>query len=476
MRLSRLAFTLALSLSLSSSWAQTQDDIDTPREPSGVVTDRLVLERAVRDLILGQSSRAIASLSLAMSQQGVAADGEEPIAVLLRLASAMSLPDGASRLPERCGAEVTAPLRCALDRAARAIATQRYRDALGELDNADTGATLPPTHPILLLRRVARGREARELQPSLSRPISLAGAPPPSPFGVYQPALGAPRIEYSQGMSGVETVALYSTAVLWASGLGLWLATSAVREDAGGHTLLFPLIGAGAGVAAAYFIDRNAEVRRGRALAVQAGMWLGLTAGIGIAGATGASFDRDEQNLGSHALFLSSTAGMILGAGISAATDARPGSISFTFSTGFWGAYAGAMVESVVRASRSRSARFPAAGILVGEGVGIATGMILSRIIEPTAAQARWMDLGSLTGASVGLALGALAAGNRDTAMMPYVGSLVGMGAGMALGYVLGRPSHEDRLMNRERDGETGIRPSAFVMPVEGGAVAGVSL
>ena len=161
---------------------------------------------------------------------------------------------------------------------------------------------------------------------------------------------------------------------------------------------------------------------------------------------------------------------MVLGAGIAAATDARPGSIGFTFTNGFWGAYTGAMIESIARGRRSR---FPAAGILVGEGVGIATGMILSSVLEPTAAQARWMDLGALSGASVGVLLGALV---RDSEIGPYVGSLVGMTGGLILGYVLGRPSAEERRMNRERDGVATFRPSAFVMPVEGGAVAGLSL
>jgi hypothetical protein len=307
---------------------------------------------------------------------------------------------------------------------------------------------------------------------------TLWGAPA-SPFGVYRaPRLYAPEViptprpVYTQGMSGVETVALYTTATLWGGGLGLWIAGAAVRDNDGAHTVILPLLGIGAGVAAAVMIDRYAGVRRGRALAVHAGMWLGLTAGIGLVGAGNMSFDRDVVNAAPHTLFLSTTAGMALGAGLAAATDARPGSISFTFSTGFWGAYAGAMIESWAR-TEGRS-RFPAAGILVGEGIGVATGILLSKFIEPTAAQARWMDLGAVSGVSLGVLLGGLAV--RDTEAAPFIGSLVGLAGGMALGYVLGRPTEEERRMNRERDGVEGPRISAFVMPVEGGAVAGLSL
>lgn len=308
--------------------------------------------------------------------------------------------------------------------------------------------------------------------------VTLWGAPA-SPFGRYAPprlyapeVIPTPRPVYTQGMSGVETVALYTTATLWGGGLGLWIAGAAIRDDDGAHTVILPLLGIGAGVAAAVMIDRYAGVRRGRALAVHAGMWLGLTAGIGLVGAGEMSFDRDEVNVAPHALFLSSTAGMVIGAGLAAATDARPGSISFTFSTGFWGAYAGAMIESWARAE-GRS-RFPAAGILVGEGIGVATGMLLSTLLEPTAAQARWMDLGAISGASIGVLLGGLA--SRDTEAAPFIGSLVGLAGGIALGYFLGRPSEEERRMNRARDGVEGAHIGAFVMPVEGGAVAGISL
>lgn len=300
-----------------------------------------------------------------------------------------------------------------------------------------------------------------------------------SPFGAYGPArlyapevIPTPQPVYTQGMSGVETVALYTTATLWGGGLGLWIAGAAVRDNDGAHTVILPLLGIGAGVAAAVMIDRYADVRRGRALAVHAGMWLGLTAGVGLVGAGNMSFDRDVVNAAPHTLFLTTTAGMAIGAGLAAATDARPGSISFTFSAGFWGAYAGAMIESWARAE-GRS-RFPAAGILVGEGLGVATGILLSKFVEPTAAQARWMDLGAVSGVSLGVLLGGLAV--RDTEAAPFIGSLVGLAGGMALGYVLGRPTEEERRMNRARDGVEGPRISAFVMPVEGGAVAGLSL
>ncbi|MEZ4392452.1 MAG: hypothetical protein R3A48_15295 [Polyangiales bacterium] len=483
MTTSRITLGLAAALFAFPAGAQSQPDIDDAYLEPQPDPARLVLERAVRDVVGAQPARAAAALSLAASQAGVALDGEDPHAVLLRLASALAVPGGAAQLPERCPPEAPGTLRCALDRAVRAIAAGNLPAARAELDAGAAGATLAPTHPITLLLRVTSGLEARRppapASPFRARPMPspfLGGAlqaPAPSRVFLRDPEL---RLRPTQGMSGVETVALYSTAVLWGGSFGLYLATSAVRADAGAHTVLFPLLGIGAGVAAAFVIDHSAEVRRGRALAVQAGMWLGLTAGIGIVGAANLSFDRDEVNLGSHTLFLSSTAGMILGAGLAAATDARPGSVSFTFSTGFWGAYAGAMVESVVRLSARRSSRFPAAGILVGEGLGVATGLIFSKLIEPTAAQSRWMDLGALTGASVGVLLGSLAANSRDTETMPFVGSLVGLAGGMALGYVLGRPSPEERRMNRERDGETGLHPRAFVAPVQGGAVAGLSL
>lgn len=482
MTTSRIAFGLAAALFALPASAQTQLDIDDSYLEPQADPSRLVLERAVRDILGSQPGRAAAALSLAASQAGVALDGEDPHAVLLRLASALAVPGGAAQLPERCPPEAPGTLRCSVDRAVRALAAGDFASARAELGASSAGA-LPPTHPIALLRRVAAGLEARRASAPASpfragptRSPFLGGALPPPALLAARSPYPEPRPRYTQGMSGVETVALYSTAVVWGGSFGVYLASTAVRSDPGVHTVLLPLLGIGAGVAAAFVIDHSAEVRRGRALAVQAGMWLGLTAGVGIVGAARLSFDRDEVNLGSHTIFLSSTAGMILGAGIAAATDARPGSVSFTFSTGFWGAYAGAMLESAVRLSSRRSSVFPAAGILVGEGLGVATGLIFSKLIEPTAAQSRWMDLGALSGASVGVLLGSLGGGSRDTAMMPFVGSLVGLAGGMALGYVLGRPSPEERRMNRDRDGETGFHPRAFVAPVQGGAVAGLSL
>lgn len=309
--------------------------------------------------------------------------------------------------------------------------------------------------------------------------------PPPSTWGAppSQPAAGdgervplayaaLPMPTARPGLMGVpEIVSLYATGSLWGTGFGVWLAGTAIRDRAGAHTVILPLLGLGGGIAAAALIQRNGEVRRGRALAVHAGMWLGLTAGIGLTGAAEWKFNRDGLNLGSHALFGGATLGMIAGAGVAALTDARPGSVGFTFSMGLWTAYAGAMIESAAR-TMGRD-RFPAAGILIGEGVGIATGMILSSMLEPTAAQARWMDLGGLCGASAGLLAGA-AVKRADAA--PFLGSLGGMLTGVLLGYFLGAPSEEDRQRNRERDGVRGVRPSAFVAPVEGGAVMGLSL
>jgi len=484
--MSRTALCLA-ALTLSTTAAAQTPTEAVGHDADGVVVaaqdpltlagtapeNALLLRDATRDIIVGRAAEAAAALSLAAAQQRIGLDSDDTVAVLLRLASAMAVRGGADRLQDRCVAPVPATdattpppppdavtsLRCAIDLAVRALAARRFAEAEAQLASVGGAATTPADHPLAVLRRIA-----------LSLRVRVAPALDPERFAVIPVA--APRASTPVGeMGGVEAAAMYTTAVLWGGGFGLWLAGTAIRDDAGVHTLLLPLLGIGAGVTTAVFAHRDGHVRRGRALAVHAGMWLGFIAGGGVAAAANWSFDRDQVNVGSHALFLGSTAGMLLGAGISAATDARPGSVSFTFTTGLWTSYAGAMIEGAARTS-GRS-RFPAAGLLVGEGIGVATGMILSKFLEPTAAQARWMDLGAASGALIGALSGALV---RRADAAPFLGSLVGMTGGLVLGYVLGRPSEDDRRANRERDGEEPLRPSAFVTPVEGGAVAGISL
>lgn len=313
-----------------------------------------------------------------------------------------------------------------------------------------------------------------------SAPSWATAAPPPAydpdrvPLGLVPVVPTVPVVQRAPGlMAGPEIAALYTTGALWGAGFGSYLAGAAIREDEGIHTVLLPLLGLGGGIAVAALIDRNAEVRRGRALAVHAGMWLGLEAGIAVAFAGDLNFERNGVNLGSHALFGFTTLGMIAGAGVAALTDARPGSVGFTFSLGLWGGYAGAMIESAVRELPGVRNRPPGAGILIGEGVGIAAGMLLASALEPTAAQARWMDLGGLSGATLGLLAGSLARGNDAG---PFLGSLGGVIGGTLLGYFLGAPSPEDRQRNRVRDDVRGVRASAFVAPVQGGAVMGLSL
>lgn len=291
-------------------------------------------------------------------------------------------------------------------------------------------------------------------------PSPFAAPPPPT----MQPE--APRI------SGAEIATIYATGSIYGLGLGFYIAGAAIRSDPGPHTAIIPALGLGAGIAVAALVHGNADVRRGRAMAVHAGMWLGAGAGLGIALATDADFDREEVNLGTHLMFLGPTVGMIAGAGIAAATDARPGSIGFTFSLGVWTGLTGALLEGAVREATPGLGGNPAAGLLIGEGVGIAAGMLLSRTLEPTAAQARWMDVGALVGGLSGLGIGLAA--NDDEG--PLIGMAVGVVGGALGGYFLGAPSPDDRRRNRERDGVAGTPASVFVNPVRGGAVVGLSL
>jgi hypothetical protein len=72
-------------------------------------------------------------------------------------------------------------------------------------------------------------------------PLRLWG-PPTSPFGesppprLYAPeVIPTPRPVYTQGMSGVETVALYTTATLWGAGGTLGAGADSGRRGACGN-------------------------------------------------------------------------------------------------------------------------------------------------------------------------------------------------------------------------------------------------
>lgn len=330
------------------------------------------------------------------------------------------------------------------------LAASQFADARALLDDeiARRGVDLRSTSPLAVLRRLTDAMEQRAAPALPPPPPTAPPAPTPAPTG------------HQDDRTTLEAVSLYATTVSYGLVTGAWLNAQFDISDLKAAPWI-PLVGAGAGVVAAYLADNPRAIRRGVPTAMGAGLTLGLLGGAALGVQGWRTGQWGVPTMGT-VVWTGATVGLGAGVGLALLTDAQPGVSSFVLSGGFWGAVLGFMTAYAVDDDKHFGSF-----ALAGEAIGVAASAATAGLLHPTHAQVRWMDLGVLAGGLVGTGLGMLLLREERA---PFAATVqLGMIGGGVAGFLLGA----------SRGGNTqgasglahGLAMHPAVVPLDGGAM-----
>lgn len=242
----------------------------------------------------------------------------------------------------------------------------------------------------------------------------------------------------SRTRAGSEMAILYATSVAYGVGIGIWIDAEIGIEDPA--LLLIPpaVLGIGAPVGA-YFLDKP-HMHRGVPAAISAGMVLGASEGLGIAG-TQFVIAKKEDAWGfkglSRSVALGATLGGVGGYAFGTYEEPSPKLSAFVTSGAVWGTAIGSSIaygasEGGIGYGRANDSA--AIGGLVGLNVGLAATAGLSALFVPTWYQIGWMWGGAAIGAAVSLPVFLLYAGADSPAKRGFIftGTAIALGIAAA--------------------------------------------
>ncbi len=447
-----VALPAAAEAQPSAPWTSSHDD--------GPARTDAVCAQAVMLLRLQRAAAARALLERHAAGHAVDPDGVDVLAVLLRLARAAEDPSRIARPAPSTGAEDLPAPPTEADARRRVLDGLVERIARGDLRGAAAfdAAVVDPS-----FEGSAEAPARAALRRVYDMPAAQLGYAPSPPPGVLLPDRPPGTIE------GFEVVDLYATATGLGFVLGTWGGLAATDDGHNVARLVLPITGVAVGLGAAFALDRARVIRRGRAYAATAGFVLGTLAGGGAALYAGPSEVRDTWGI----LSLGAVLGLGAGIGVAHFTDALPGAASLTASAGVWGGFVGMAISEAAGPSGSfDDAQRVAAGLLMGEGVGVALALLSAHALRPTPAQTRWADVGAISGALLGGALGATSEDARIVSGLVAAGVL----GGGVIGYVLGAHSDAERAAYLERSAAVPAPLRVSFTPVAHGGVLSVGL
>lgn len=270
-----------------------------------------------------------------------------------------------------------------------------------------------------------------------------------------------------------EIAVLYSTAVAYGLGGGVWLGTLTDPETAAGGIL--PALGLAAGAAGTvYAIDNMGDrpLGYGVAQSISSGVYLGLGEGLLWTLWNQASVDSQdewESEAVSSVLFGGATLGAIVGGTLGSVYGTTPGRAAFVTSAASWTATLGGLVAATATPDSRESYRDDNALLTaaVGLNVGAALGMGFATSVSPSVARVRFIDLGGASGAIVAGGL-YIAAADADISFTGFSAvTSLGIAAGLGTAYWLTSDMAPD-----SRPDERGTLASlgVDVAPTPGGA------
>ncbi len=263
--------------------------------------------------------------------------------------------------------------------------------------------------------------------------------------------------------TGDEIVSLYTTAVIYGVGTGLWIDALTGANQAAAVTLP-PLLFAGASAGLVGLLDSGKGLKYGAGQAIVSGMWLGLEEGVVLAAYQGSQ--ASNWSAGGTATFIwaTSTAGAVAGGVAGATLPMTPGRASYVGSAGLWtGALGGLFLGAVTQDDGA-----PWAGAAIGVAAGAVAGIVSAGPVSPSVAHVRFIDLGGIVGVLAAGGLYLAASGDNVDPHALSGAAALGAAGGLVTAFLLTRSMPKDDEPAEHLSLTTSWSPS--IAPVPGGA------
>jgi hypothetical protein len=270
-----------------------------------------------------------------------------------------------------------------------------------------------------------------------------------------------------------ELVSLYTNAVFYGIGSGVWLAVlTKPPTPAGGILPTIALTGASVGTVLA--LDSGRGFHYGVPQSIVSGLYIGLESGI--AWTVWYNNEKGHANLEDKQqatiIWSLSTVGAVGGGVLGQTLGTTPGRSSWVGSTALWtGLILGFGTGAFVQEENLPPAPLAAAG--VGLGIGTAVGIATAGAVSPSIARVRFLDLGGLAGGLLSAGLYVAAANDKANGRAASGITALGGFAGLATAWALTSGMPDDRLRTEEPP-ETTAKWSPMLMPTDGGGMMGV--
>lgn len=270
-----------------------------------------------------------------------------------------------------------------------------------------------------------------------------------------------------------ELVSLYTNAVFYGIGSGIWLGTvTEPKTPAAGILPTIALTGASVGTVIA--LDSGRGFHYGVPQSIVSGLYIGLESGIAwTVWQNNRKGETDlETKTQSTIIWVLSTAGAVGGGALGQLLGTTPGRSSWVGSTALWsGVLLAFTTGAIVKEDDPPAEVFAAAGVGLGVGTGI--GLATAASVSPSIARVRFLDLGGLAGGLLSAGLYVAVANDKGNGRAASGITALGGFGGLAAAWALTASMPDDRLRTEEPpDTVSKIRP--VLMPVNGGGMMGV--
>lgn len=270
-----------------------------------------------------------------------------------------------------------------------------------------------------------------------------------------------------------ELVSLYTNAVFYGIGTGVWLATI-TDPDSPAAAILPTIALTAASVGTVIALDSGRGFRYGVAQSIVSGLYIGLESGI--AWTVWHNNRKGEKDLEAKEqgtiIWGLSTVGAVTGGVLGELLGTTPGRSSWVGSTALWSGLIFAFTTgALVKEDDFPPEVFAAAG--VGLGLGTITGLATAGVASPSIARVRFLDLGGLAGGLLSAGLYIAVADEKANGRAASGITALGGAAGLAATWAITSGMADDRLRTEEPP-ETVAKIHPMLMPINGGGMMGV--
>jgi hypothetical protein len=283
----------------------------------------------------------------------------------------------------------------------------------------------------------------------------------------------------AQGIRTTDELAvLYTNAVLFGIGTGLWIDTYTEPQSAGGAIL--PALGlAGVTVGLVAGADSSSKFRYGVPQSIVTGMYVGLYEGISWSlwnQARTTRRDEWEAKTVATVIWGSAAIGALTGGVVGTLRGTTPGRASYVGSAALWSSVVGGLVGAAASKDDYAADDNALLASAIALNVGALGGALTASMVSPSIARVRFIDLGGIAG---GLLFGGiyLAAADRDPEVRGFSAiTALGITTGLGVAFAATHGMTPDRSPAEAAEKQTFVGSLAgSVAPMKGGGIATVS-